>query len=350
MAASNLLKDPVFQLNLLLWMSKEQPPGSPYVRPLFREIGFEIAFIEQPFKFPIRVFQQIERCSLAISKEPEPELILIRKADRRALYFECKAQSFGPSSSTSRQGRGHLVATGPAFAEVYRPYEACQLCYVLPQSDVGGMATCLENLSKELHLAGFQCGPFSVHGMRFDGDKLIYSWDAHFQRLTGLSGNEAGVISGLTDDTSAIPLLLVYTDEDCPDSAMRSYYREALSNQIRACLLCELHAGSAEEPYEVSTEELLRRVTHHASDFLGRKRQKELREFVRQNVLRYIADEQSLERGDHLKFQDDTFTVTWINSKDREDFLDWLEDRRRTFPADQPDQGTLFDGEESLGE
>ena len=46
------LCDPVLQLNLLLWMAKEQPKDGYRVRPLFHERGFKIIYIEQPFPFP----------------------------------------------------------------------------------------------------------------------------------------------------------------------------------------------------------------------------------------------------------------------------------------------------------
>ena len=42
MKTEALLRDPVFQLNLLIWMAKEQPANSYRVRPLFFENGFRL--------------------------------------------------------------------------------------------------------------------------------------------------------------------------------------------------------------------------------------------------------------------------------------------------------------------
>ena len=47
-----LVRDPVFQLNILLWMAKEQPAEGYRVRPVFFEHGFKIIYIEQPFPLP----------------------------------------------------------------------------------------------------------------------------------------------------------------------------------------------------------------------------------------------------------------------------------------------------------
>ncbi len=49
MKAEKLIKDPVFHLNLLLWMSKEQPLDNYRVNPFFFQHGYRIIYIEKPF-------------------------------------------------------------------------------------------------------------------------------------------------------------------------------------------------------------------------------------------------------------------------------------------------------------
>ncbi len=119
MDTEKLLSDPVFQLNLLIWMAREQPSVGYRVKPIFHELGFKIAYIEQPFRFPPDMFNALKRSSLNVSLKPEPDVIMIRSRDGKGLYFEAKAQSFSPASNESRQARGHLAACGPAFVEVY---------------------------------------------------------------------------------------------------------------------------------------------------------------------------------------------------------------------------------------
>jgi hypothetical protein len=121
MKTEALLRDPVFQLNLLIWMAKEQPSSGYRVRPLFFENGFRLVYIEQPFAFPDATARAIQDSTLDIRGAPEPEVILGRDADKKALYFEAKANSFSPSSDNCGQARGHLLACGPAFAESLKP-------------------------------------------------------------------------------------------------------------------------------------------------------------------------------------------------------------------------------------
>lgn len=142
MQINELLKDPVYQLNLLLWMAKDQPENEYRVFPLFHKLGFEIIYIENPFLFPDEIVIAIKNSDLEISNNPEPDLILGRDKDKKALYFEAKANNFEPVSSNAKQARAHLIAAGPVFSEVLRPYESCLLCYVLPEKASQLMPKC----------------------------------------------------------------------------------------------------------------------------------------------------------------------------------------------------------------
>src|SRR2546425_5240139 len=207
-----LIRDPVFQLNLLLWMAKEQPPQGYVVRPLFFEYGFGFIYIENPFKFPQETLAAIESSSQNISKEPEPELLLGRRVDNIALYFEAKADSFSTASTNAKQARGHLLAVGPAFAEVMTPYRSCLLCYVIPEEKCELMRECLTDLSTELLKERLQPGPHSSHGLAVRGQDLHYSWDDVFRQYVGVGTNSSIVMSGLKEDTDPSPLFIIYTD------------------------------------------------------------------------------------------------------------------------------------------
>src|SRR6185295_1750448 len=78
MKAEALIRDSVFQLNILLWMAKEQPTENYRVRPLFFELRFRIIYIEQPFPLPEEMASDAQGSSLLITLAPEPELILGR--------------------------------------------------------------------------------------------------------------------------------------------------------------------------------------------------------------------------------------------------------------------------------
>ena len=139
MNPNDAIHDPVFQLNLLVWMAKDQPAEGFRVRPVFSKYGFQLHYIEQPFPFPTELRGAIEEIATAkklkIKLHPEPELTVQRPTDGQAIYFEAKAHGFSSSSSNSEQARGHLLACGPAFAEVYKPLTKALLDYVVPATD-----------------------------------------------------------------------------------------------------------------------------------------------------------------------------------------------------------------------
>jgi hypothetical protein len=217
MSTDALLRDPGFQLNLLLWMTREQPANAYLVRPLFQELGFDLLYIENPFPLPEETARSAKATGLDISESPEPDVLLRRNSDQKALYIEAKAHSFSSASSDSRQARGHLLAAGPAFTEVMKPLENCLLCYVVPHEDGPQMGVCLANLADELRRSELKPGLHSIHGLKLNGADVQYVWDSSFIAHTGIVGDSAVVLRDVTDDTDPSPLFLGFCDQDYPD-------------------------------------------------------------------------------------------------------------------------------------
>jgi len=347
-----LLQDPVFQLNILLWMAKEQPPGHFRVRPLFHELRFSVMYIEQPFRFPESSIRDIDASGMDISRQPEPELILSRMEGNKAFYFEAKAGSFSPESSNRKQALGHLLAAGPAFSEVYAPLTTCLLCYVLPAGERGLMADCLADLSTELSAKGLEPSRYSVHGLSVEDSQLVYAWDQAFCDHVDNIEQRAVLINHVENDTDPAPLLLVFSDEDCPNCETRDFYRRALIEQVRASLLCDLHSLDVGVHLSMTVDDVLVNTTEGLFNFLGRQRQKSLRRFVRENVLCHLYDHWKEKQPGAITLDGNELTVQWNAGDQKEEFLDWLEDRRRAFPLSRPpeEQPTLFDkdGEDAM--
>jgi hypothetical protein len=344
MNAEALIRDPVFQLNILLWMAKEQPTENYRVRPLFCELGFRIIYIEKPFPLPEEIASAAHGSALTITLAPEPELILARDSNDKALYFEAKADSFSTESSNSKQARGHLLAAGPAFGEVLTPLTSCLLCYVVPADRRTLMCECLTDLANELRAEGLEAGSFSCHGLRIADRQLIYDFDQTFQNYVGISEASVPVLDELEDDTDPSPLLLIYSDEDCPDDNRRDFYRRAVIEHVRARLLCDLQTLGINSEYVMAAEELLLKTTDGIFQYLGRQRQKRLRVLVRENVLKRIRDYwRDKQRG--VGLEADVLRVRWESAEEKDAFLGWLEDRRVRFEAGRPpeDGPTLFD-------
>jgi hypothetical protein len=345
MNAVEWTRDPVFQLNLLVWMAREQPPTGFVVKPLFFEQEFEILYIEKPFPFPQEIHDSIRNKD--ISAKPEPELILRRTRDQKALYFEAKADSFSSSSpKNAKQARAHLLAAGPVFAEVMKPLASCLLCYVTPAEKCDLMRVCLEELTSGLKAGGWPMGNSSCHGLAVVNQELHYSWDKSFQTFCEISDFSTVVMSGLSDDTDPSPLMLIYSDEDSPATEDCDRIRRYMVNQAHALLLSDLHRLPPGDVYERTAEKFLLEMTDGVYEYLGKARQKGMRRLVKKNFFRRIGD-YSKDRFPGIKVQGQTLQVSFADSKGREEFLDWLEDFKRTaFSAKKPpeEELPLFDG------
>jgi hypothetical protein len=337
MKTDELLKDPVFQLNLLLWMVKEQPNTGYRVRPLYYEKGFRIIYIEQPFAMPEETIGTINDSKLDISTTPEPELILGREADNKALYFEAKANSFGTESSNCIQARAHLIACGPAFGEVLAPLKECLLCYLVPDNARELMSECLASLKKELMKKGLKPGPFSSHGLAIKDSKIVYSWNGAFKTHIGIDEDSIPIVDDVEENTDPSPLILAYSDEDCANEGMRDFYRRVIIDQIRATLLCDLHAHSVGAQYETTPDKLLEKTTDRIFQYLSRQRQKGLRRLIRHNVLKKIHDHWK-DKQSGIRLANNQLTITWSVIGEKEDFLNWLEDKRINFDASKPSE------------
>jgi hypothetical protein len=251
------------------------------------------------------------------------------------LYFEAKASSFGPQSSNSKQARGHLLASGPSFSEVLAPLKSCLLCYVVPEDDRQPMCDCLKQLAFELTSKGMAPGRASCHGLAIAKNRLIYTWDIRFRKYAGLTSDEATVLEDIQDNTNPSPLLLVYSDEDCPSEEFRDLYRRALIDKLRARLLCELQPLSENQQHSFSSDELLRKTTDGVFDYLGRARQKSLRLLVQKNLFKRISEYWRSKQYD-IDVEGNVLRVRWGSQDQKDLFITWLEDRKVRFDTTRP--------------
>ncbi len=316
-------------------MAKEQPSTGFRVYPLFYLNGFKIIYIEHQFKFPEEVAKKISASSLEIGESPQPELIIGREDDQKAIYFEAKASSFGARSSNSRQARAHLLACGPPFGEVYPPINNCILCYIVPRKDRTLMAECLSELSEELKDSEFEPGRFTVSGLSYENRSIVYSWDAQLSLHMGLSMEEIPLIQDIEEETDPSPLLLVFSDEDCFNNIQRDIYRRAVIDQARAYLLGEFHRQRIHEKYLITTDRLLDKISDGIFEYIDRNRQNRLNRLIRNNLFKKIYEYWSEKRLD-VSLHGYELSIIWNSEEEKVRFLDWLEDRRTRFEYSKP--------------
>lgn len=349
MNSGKVLEDPVFQLNLLLWMAKKQPKDQWRVNPFFHEQGFEVVYIEQPFKFPDEMFKQLQdaqNSGMQISLTPEPDIILAKMDQKKALYFEAKINSHGPDSSSSRQTRSHLVACGPVFAEVLKPLEKSLLCYVLPKDKCKLMDKCLLKLSNELKRKKLKPGPFSTQGLSQTARGIEYVWDDKFQKYLGVKNKKTLVLKDIKEDTDPSPLILIYTDEDSHNAEMKGFYRRVMLEKVRACLLCELHKWDQSEIFRISPEDILHKTTQDVFKYLSKPRQNRMSALILHGMFTKIVDYWKLTFLDAISLSRGVLEIKLTTRQQKDQLCDWLEDKKTKFTDEKkPLESTpLFEG------
>jgi len=336
MSLQELIRNPGYQLNLLLWMAKDQPEVTEkdmgLVSPFFHKLGFEYQWIENPFPLTDDIRLQVndlpKDSPVRISLAPEPDLVLKRNRDGKGIYLEAKA-SLAATCEKDKQTRGHLLANGPAFAEVLKPLTESLLCYVLPESDRDAMRQKLDVLTQELAGMGFRPGKSSVHGFSVEGNKIVYHWDAPFAQHVGNLGRkrQEAIFTALEDGNEPIHLLLVYSIEDYPRQEYCDYYREAFLRRVQQALICDMRQGTEaiDGGYVLITDTLLMHATDKVFNYLGKKRQRELRHLVRANFFCRIEGHYKGKNPEMLRREDGRLIFLFGSVAEREEFIDWLE-------------------------
>lgn len=353
MRAEQFIVDPIFQVNLLIWMAVEQPAQGFRIRPIFYDRGFELLYIEQPFPFPPEIRNSIEtaagKAKIPVTLVPESDLLLQQHQRGKALYFEVKRSAFTVQSSNASQARGHLMAAGEAFGEVFDGLDDCLLVYVVPNFGGETMKQCLDVLTDELAGLGLAPGRSAVDGLSVEGNAVLYLLDPITASHIESPERSFSVIEGLADETDPSPLLLVYSDEDYPDEAGRDFYRRALQNQVLARMLCDLQHAPVRVDFPVNARELLVGTTAGVFQRLGKQRQTSMERLIVQNVFRRTVEFWSDRTPGLVKVQSREAMFHFADESRKEEFLDWLESSKKTnFAESKPkvtEQGQLFDME-----
>lgn len=347
MDPSELIRDPVLQLNLLIWMTREQPKEHYRVRPLFHEAGFELRNIDTPFALPEPLIAAARRKNIPIRQSPCPDLRIYNLAVEREIYIEAKSSSFGADSTTSEQGRAHLLAVGPACMASYSPISHVLLSYHLPEEQCGDMMACLTRLADELRSHDLQPGNFGTSGFGAVGATLTYFPDQPTAGFLGLPHQRQEIMHGLEPETDPAPLLLLLVEDDHHDKNRLGIYRQAVVNQIHASLICLLHANE-DFSLEVSAHQLLRETTQGTVIYLPRQKQQRMEKLVVENIFKRIREVWRDKHPDMIRLEGRTMTIRFESDLRRDDFFDWLEDGDKTKfsdkapPPDTPELPGLF--------
>jgi len=170
-----LLKDPLFQLNVLLWLAQPLPDGNE-ITPLFYAKGFMVYAVALLVGPPPDLRLMAQEARISMQDRVRPDVVLALRSNHKFGFAECKKSSFGPTSSTAEQARSLLVVAGPRAAEVLgldsgRVADSL-LAFVIPENDREPLARTLANLHEELREKRLPAGRFSVLGLMLTDTEL----------------------------------------------------------------------------------------------------------------------------------------------------------------------------------
>ena len=259
---NELERDPLFQLNVVLWMAQPLPSGlEGQPQPLLYSRGFTVYAVGPLLALPPAVRLAVVDSGVDTQESAAPDVVLARQRDGRFAFVECKGGWFGVESSTARQARALLIMAGPAAADVLGlqadGISEAMLSLISSEEDRGKLGDTLHDLGRELSQAHFRVGPSDVLGLRTDGGNV--SIEVH-----GAAGEFYGLALGshellkLEPETDPRPLYFVPFDPDvCQSPTERAYCKRVLYERMQVSIVSALgHAGPPVD-LSIETERLL---------------------------------------------------------------------------------------------
>lgn len=173
------LRDPIYQLNLVLWLLEDVPSGV-YVRPVLKELGYEIFGIGRQLVLPPAVRELAASRGIVVKAAPRPDVIARKVGLHEFLSIECKGSSFGPDSSDAAQALALIAASGDVRGPFGLPLANGRpipgfVIYVIPEGDAPLMAATLGDLQHKAEIAGLPDGMAGCLGLdtREDGVYIV---------------------------------------------------------------------------------------------------------------------------------------------------------------------------------
>jgi len=321
---SELVADPVFQLNSLLWLTQPLPEAAG-IRPVLREAGFEVDAICPPVTLPPDILLLFKDSGLAHQDNIRPDVVLCRQQDGRYGVVECKGNSFGPGSSTARQARTLPAAAGPRLDEALGlrsgTITRSTAGYLVPSQAAADMGLTLEALGNELGSKRLRAGASCVLALEPGDTAVSLVADNAARDFFGLPVEKVDFLP-VEEGTDPQPLYFIPYDPDCSQSEEeRAYCKRVLFERIQLSLLGA--GGRAVPPAELVFDAvgLLNDATFGMYDLWENKESaKHMRKLVRQ-MLAKLAEILRSEVDDGFRFVENKGWTLQIPSEKTKDAI-----------------------------
>lgn len=275
MNKNDLLKDPLFQLNSVIWMLQPAAPDASW-RPLLKNLGYSTYAISQSLRFPPDVKRRVVEW-LGHSDSPCADVLAEPTTDRQWLAFECKANSFSTASTTSIQLKKYLIALseiGSALALNNADAHTAELVYVFPEGKSTAFVTTAATAAAEVEAQGFKSTHISTIelGAKSDGITIKFGGSTGYSKLVAFTKPQVY----LACDDGMDPRPMYYVPWDPEADKNTEFSRQGKQQLIQRCIIAAVstiqrsrHTGSVNlDPVELIatvTSNLSRRWRSHSA-------------------------------------------------------------------------------------
>ena len=285
-----LCKNPLFQINLAIWLAQPQPVEDYYVYPLFYKSGLNVYSISPKLSLPPEMILETSG-KVDCQGAAKPDLILEAENKKKLCILECKASSFSSESSTAKQARTLLIACSNiarVLAISERGEHKAILCYLIGLGDIGLMEDTLTVLAEEVKektsLGSKNHGCFVI---RPSQSAILMEYSQNVKDFLNLVKDPPVEVIELEENTNPHPLYFIPYDPNIDQTKEeRELCRRILFERILGYMISKI--GGASVPFKITftLEELLNSATFGIYEIWeDQEAKKFLRKLVRSHFL-----------------------------------------------------------------
>ncbi len=293
MRVEEIVDDPLYQLNLMLWLLQPLKDNYP-LRPILKEAGYELFAIGPSMPLSPALREKIISASVDCALEPEPDLLLSRDEVKEFVTIECKRQLFGSESTSAGQARALLLQSGEQFnlaigLEV-NATPSLYLLYISRHSSSENHVKNLYEISNELYRKEFATVPVGGVGI-MNKDNQICLCDAYdFGTIPAPIGSivdKEVKVQEFEQDENPIPLFYIPWDPNVSQSSdeMNMYCEQVFCERILSAFVTRIGRTIPPATIEIEYDDLLNDATFNfyarwKSKNIGRALRRSCRDLV----------------------------------------------------------------------
>jgi len=262
-----LVGDPLFQLNFILWQAQPLPVGMPFsIRALLNEAGYSVHSIALNLSLRPHLRADVEKKGVAAQHSASPDVILKKRLAELYVLAEAKTSSFSTSSSSASQARTFLLLQGDNLVEALGLAVGTQatgiVTYLMKSDQCAQMRNTLESLTKELKDGGFTCNEHCCLGLKAEPGIVKVVVETSDAKLLGLSESGEVKVYEADPETDPRPLYFIPFDPDVEQSSEEAAYaREALEQRVQSELIAAIGKVTPPTNIQLVADELLEKAT-----------------------------------------------------------------------------------------